>query len=152
MKRFDFAFERALEYREGQADQERMKLEQLHATRGQLENDRAGIASQIQTLSRSPLAEGITSSEDLRLLSSFVGALRQQESTLRHQTTQCEAHIEHQSGRCVVADRDHKLLARLREKKLAEWEYESAREIEQTATDLWLAGYVRRSNSNSAGC
>ena len=149
MKRFAFAFEKALEYREGQADQERLKLEQLHAVRGKLTQDREGLASQIQAISRVPLTDGITSSEDLRMLSSFVGALRQQEHQLHHKTTECEARIVHQSDRVVVADRDHKLLARLREKKLAEWEYESAREMEQTATDLWLAGYVRRSHADS---
>ncbi|HYO80148.1 MAG TPA: hypothetical protein VES20_02000 [Bryobacteraceae bacterium] len=143
MKRFAFPFETALGYRESKADQERTRLEQLHSVRGQLEQDRTKVMHQIQ-LESLRSSEGIRSAEDLRILNSFVSSLRQREVELTSRVSECSQHIEAQSQRCVVADRDHKLLAQLRERRLAAWEYEADREIEQTATELWLAGFARR--------
>lgn len=151
MKKFQFPYQKLMEWRDRQAEDEHNKLEQLHASRGRLERERQSLSDNIEN-SHAAFASATTSSaEDLRHLAAFVGALRTKEEVAKIRTAECEQRIDAQLRRCVEADRNHELLARLRERQISSWQYELDRETEQGATDSWLSAHARMLAKSPAG-
>ena len=143
MKRFDFPYQRLMEWRDRLAEQERNKLEQLHAARNLLEKEREELAGNIASSQAAFASAAIRSAEDLRHLAAFVGALRTKEEIVRDRSVECQESISTQTKRCVEADRGHELLARLRNRQLSSWHQELDRETEKDAADSWLSGHAR---------
>jgi flagellar export protein FliJ len=148
MKRFQFPFERVLEWRDRKAETERNKLEQLNATRAKIEQQQELLAETIGS-SQQAFASVTSSAEDLRHLAAFVGALRTKQEILLDQASECKDKIGAQTRRCVDADRDHQLLVRLRDRQKSAWQYELDRETEQCATESWLSARARELGQSS---
>lgn len=143
MKKFQFPYQKLMEWRDRQAEEERNKLEQLHASRHRLEREREALAADIGSSHAAFSSPTTSSAEDLRHLAAFVGALRTREQSAQIRTVECQQRIDVQLQRCVSADRNHELLARMRERQATSWQYEFDRETEQGATDSWLSGHAR---------
>lgn len=143
MKRFQFPFERVMEWRDRHAELQRAELQRLHGVRSELAESRTQIGVSIHDASTPPGEGGLTSGCDLQHLASYVQALRTQEQTLHAAQQECQTAIGSQTSACVEADRDYELLARLRDRKLATWKGEFHRESEQAAADNWMAGRSR---------
>lgn len=139
-----------MEWRDKCAEQEKNRLERLHAVRNDIASARDEIADSIGS-SQAGLAHEVSFSEDLRHLASFVGALRVRDGRLRQRSAECEVQIGAQTARCVEADRDHQLLVRLRERQLAAWRYEADRQDEQASADSWLSGHARKAGQTKSG-
>lgn len=143
MKRFQFPYERVMEWKDRHAELQRAELQRLHGVRSELAESRSRICVSIEA-ARTPPDEGDhTSGGDLQHLASYVRALRSQEQTVQTAQHECQTAIGRQTAVCVEADRAHELLVRLRNRKLAVWRNEYYRETEQTAADAWQAGRSR---------
>ena len=143
MKKFEFPYQRLMEWRDRLAEQERNKLEQLHAARNVLDREREKLADNIADSQAAFASAAISAAEDLRHLAAFVGALRSKEEIAKNRSFECQASINTQTQRCVEADRGHELLVRLRNRQMTSWHQELDREIEQGAADSWLSGRAR---------
>jgi hypothetical protein len=147
LKRFVFPFERLMEWRERCAENERVKLQQLHGLRSNLAESRAQLDASILDASAPPEAGALAASADLQHLAGYVEALRLRERAVQTAQQDCHNAILTQTDSCLNADREHELLLRLRERKAAVWQHDFYRESEQTAADSWLAGRSRAGSS-----
>jgi flagellar biosynthesis chaperone FliJ len=143
VKKFQFSYERLMDWRDRRAEQERLELQRLRQTGADLVQRRAELVSEMKS-ARSTLALGSAlSGADLRQAAAFVTALQAQERAVQIQQTACAQAIEAQLQRCIEADRDYKLLGKVRDKRLAEWQVEYNKESEQAAEEAWQAGRTR---------
>lgn len=144
MKKFSFPFQRAMDWRERRAEQERSELERLHGMRNRIQESRYQLDRDLQDLGRQPDDEQVTTSEALHQLAAFSSSLKALDLRLRAEESRCVTAITQQQNKCTQADRDARLLSHLHDRSRRAWEYENARELEQIAADSWNAGYSRQ--------
>lgn len=144
MKKFRFTFQRAMEWRDRCAEQEKAELERLHAESAQIERSRLTLSSDIDLTSMHMASSSAMSAEELRQAAHFVRVLRAREKGLERQQWESGQRIKAQTQRCVDANRDHKLLEQLQQQQRSRWQYEVDRENEQLATENWLAAHSRK--------
>jgi flagellar export protein FliJ len=143
VKRFEFGLQKAMEWRERSAERERSELQRLHDNRNRLEQEREAVADEIALSQAAYASPEVASAEDLRHLAGFLNALRTREGRLRDSAAQCQTEIGTQTGRCLAADRDHKLLVRLRDRQWNVWQYEMNRQVEADAAESCTATRAR---------
>jgi flagellar export protein FliJ len=151
VKKFQFPYQRVMEWRDRCAEQERHNLAQLHASRSRLERERESIEESIGRSHAAFASPTTSSAEDLRHLAAFVGALRTKEEAVKHHAAECQQHIEAQTRRCTEVSRDHELLVRLRARHATTWQAEFDKELEQGAADSWLSGRARQIARKTTG-
>src|SRR5580698_9813502 len=148
MKAFRFPLQRVLDWRGLQLRAEEERL-------GGLQQKLASLAHQEKALTaaqaRSEAAvlglEAIPGSE-LQALSGFRLRIRSERATLAAARAQCEAHIAEQRKRLLKARKECRILEQLKEKRHQEWSHASDREIEETAAESYLAGWLRANAEN----
>lgn len=145
MKRFQFAFERVLEWRDLCAEMERTELQRLRDVSTTLAGTQVRIQAEIDEVGSVARSGDLRNGSDLHRIAEYVQALRLQERNVRTRQNECHAAIVKQTDTCLTADRNHKLLVRLRERNLASWQAEVDREAEDAATETWQAGRARQS-------
>ena len=145
MKRFQFPYERVMEWRDKLAEKERAELQRLHGTRSELEGALARLQATIGESRVRPESGNAIHATDLQQAALYMEALRSQQQAIGRKQQECQTAIVRQTGVCLVARRDHELLVRLRDRRLTTWETELNRETENSAADSWLAGHARSS-------
>ena len=143
MRRFQFPFDRVMEWRDRRAESERLELQRLHTVRTSLASSRADIEAVVTSSRVVPTGSEVTSACDLQQLAAYLDGLRRQEQVLRAKEAECHQAVTRQTEVCVNANRDHKLLVKLRDRRLASWTSELDRETEHAAAESWLAGRAR---------
>lgn len=146
MKKFDFRLADALRLRESQLQIERTKLQLLLSEQQRLERSAEDLVSERRTASELIRQHADFEAVDLRSLSSFFLGADVRAETLRKQKERQTKLIQEQKKRALLADRNVRLLVKLRDKKLAAWVYESDREIEALAQEAWLSRYLSERN------
>ena len=141
MKRFQFPLQAAMTWRERTAEQERSSLQHMFKVLSDLEAERTSVSGQLR-LTASPQAE-ITAA-DLHRMAAHRDALVARDVRLAQSQQKCEDRIVQQRQKCVEADRDHRLLAKLRESHWATWQAQADREIERSAAESYLANWIRK--------
>ena len=144
MKKFRFPFERAMDWRDKAAEKEKRELERLHDVRRDLEQQQETVRTAIAVTASTNAGALAMGAEDVRLNALFVASLRTASHGLNREKNSCLSAIEKQADRCVAAERDYKLLARLRDKQLSEWTVLSHREADDAAAEIWLAANLPR--------
>ncbi|MBC8164475.1 MAG: hypothetical protein H7Y20_01240 [Bryobacteraceae bacterium] len=143
MKKFHFPFQRAMDWREHRADLEKTELEKLHGVRDKLQSSRQSVKTELESIGRTAGTAVTTRAEDLHLLAAFSDSLRNLDQRLKSEAKLCAGEIVTQHEKCIKADRDHQLLTRLHDDSRRRWTYEADREVEQTASESWNAGWAR---------
>ncbi len=144
MKSFEFPLEKVLELRRQQLKTEeaqfRRHLRELaDIDRRRAEFEAAGAAAEQQVRGWNPLV-----GRELHALGSFRLHTRQQELDLARPRSECQQRIAAQQKAMLEARRRVRLLERIKERRLTEWQAECDREIEQMASESYLSGWVRR--------
>lgn len=144
MKRFQFRLQKVMEWREKQLEIEDARLKQhaagiagLERTRAEIES--AGIKAELQLRSSAAV-----SGQDLAALAGFrqwVGARKREIAARR---AEAQKQLEAQQQVMLEARRRCRLLERLKERRLAEWQKECDRELDALASESYLAGWARR--------
>lgn len=146
MKRFVFPLERVLEWRRIRVEVERSHLERLLGEQRRLEEAAAELATALEesrgALSRQAAAKGPIEAAALAALEEFAAGARIQLETLRRRQAELAGRIQTQRTRLAAARRDLRLLEKLRERARAAWELDYARELEQLASELYLARWA----------
>jgi hypothetical protein len=146
VKRFQFPFERLMDWRDKVAEQERVRLQRLHGTRSEFEAALARLQVNIGECEVRPASGHDLHATDLQQAASYVQALRRQQETVGRKKQECQTAIVRQTALCVSTKRDHELLVRLRDRRFTAWGIELNRETENSAADCWLAGRARSSS------
>ena len=141
MTKFQFRLAAVLRVREVELRVEREKLNQLVAERARLERSLASVAEERVEAHAFVRTRSDAGSTHLRALSAFLLGSDARAAALRGSIERIEQTIAGQRARVLAADRNERLLLKLREKRLAEWSAEHDRELETLAQESWLSSH-----------
>ena len=143
MKRFEFRLERVREWRKTQVDLEAARLERLFGEKRRLEAAAAELRCKVQAEEKkltTALAAGEkVDGRQLSRLDDFRLYAKQEQYALANRREQLLARIDEQRRRLLEAERNARLLDRLKEKARNAWEKEYSKELEELAAELHLA-------------
>jgi hypothetical protein len=144
MNPFNFSLQRVLDWRLTQLELEEEKLRQQAAAIAELDRARAGleaegIAAEIAVRGWSPVA-----GSELAALGSFRTGVRLKESRIAGLRAAREQDLARQRQAMLDARRRYRLLERLRDRRLEEWRAAAAKEVEDFASEAYLAQWTRR--------
>lgn len=144
MNSFRFPLQRALEWRRTQLELAEVQLQQQLAALAELERTRAeleaiGVRAESEVREWNPLAGG-----DLTALGSFRLLVRQRARELAVQRTACQKVLAERQADLLEARRKCRLLERLKERRRAEWQLACDRELDELASESYLAQWNRR--------
>jgi flagellar export protein FliJ len=128
MKNFRFRLDQVLRWRRTELDLEEGRLKQLHAAVAALDLERAALESARDDAGRSLFSQAAIYGADLQLLASYRDAVRRQSARLVQNRTAREAELAAQKEKLLESRRRFRLLEKLKERKLTEWQYETERQ------------------------
>ncbi len=144
MTTFRFRLQRVLEYRQTQLELEEVTLRQQAAALAELDRGRAGLEAAGVQAERQVRQGAELDGADLAALAAFRASLRRRAQELAARRAECAGLIAQQRGAVTEARRRCRLLERMRERRLAEWNAAYDRELETTAAESYLAQWARR--------
>lgn len=139
MKKFEFRLASVLRLRETQLTIEKNKLQQLFAERQQLEKNLRSIEEERREAGGWVQMMTEPTSSDLRSLSAFLLGSKARESVVLNAIASCNAEIDTQRQKTLLAERNEKLLLNLKAKRLKEWQYQFDKELGLIAEEAWQA-------------
>jgi len=144
VKSFQFPLQRALEWRrtelqlaEARLHQQLAELAELDRARAELEA--AGIRTEVEVREFNPLA-----GRDLTALGSFRLLIKVREKEIAGRRVECRRELAARRAGLSEARRRCRLLERLKERRWTEWQLARDRELEELASDSYLAQWNRR--------
>lgn len=142
MKRFEFRLDRVLEWKTVVAQQEQAALDSLHQEKQEITQSLQNLNDRINDLSESSYSA--ESAQELAYAASARSALLRDRSRTENLSDACDNKIAAQQEKYRSADTERRLVGKLKERSYGEWSAEVSREMEATASDLYLGGWNRR--------
>jgi len=143
MPRFQFSLEKVLRWRAVELTGEEAKLkamvqEQLHLQTllAEVSAERSKLISSLGTM---PDLRG----DDLRTLTACGLRLRRNAENLSQQLLRCSRELAKQRKKYSEAKRRVRLLEELKDRRMQEWKYEEAAQLEELASESFLANWNR---------
>lgn len=143
MKRFLFPLDRVLDWRAEQLRLEEMRLETLYAELRALVAKQQEVEAEKMSSERELLALTVVDGQQLEALDRFRRHSAAAAERLKIQQSECAKRIEAQRRRVLEVQRQFRLLERLREKKRSQWQFDFNKELEDQASETFLAKWVR---------
>ena len=133
MKTFQFRLDRVLDWRRTELEMEETRLERLHTALAAIDRERAGLESARDQAVRSLMARASVDGAELQLLSNYRAAVKSQCARLEQKRREREQETAAQQQKLLAARRRLRLLENLKDRRLAEWKYETERQMEADA-------------------
>lgn len=147
MKAFKFRLQRILEFRLQQAETEREALQKLLGQLRRLDEEALNLQNQVRDERQGAERQPSPNGSDFLALAQFEGFVVRRTAWIDGQQKHLQPLIERQRTAAMEAERNVKLLERLRERKLKEWVAARDKELDELAADSHLA---RRSDTQRA--
>lgn len=141
---FQFRPESVLAWRRLQLELEETKLQGLFEELRQVGLAKDRLIGEKAEAERAVLYSPSAEARDLEALETYRSHLAREKERLREKRAECERRITAQRECVLKADRDVRLLEKLRQKRLAEWRMAADHEQEALAAELFLAKWGRR--------
>jgi len=140
---FRFNLQRVLDWRRTQLDLEEARFKQKLAAVAELDRARAAleaaeIHAEVQVRQWSPMA-----GRDVTALGGYRLHVRAQEQEIAVTRAKSQTALDAQEAAMLEARRRCRLLERLKERRRAEWQAAGDRELEELASESYLAGWAR---------
>jgi flagellar export protein FliJ len=142
MKKFEFRLSNVLRVREVQLQAERTKLAQHQGRKQQ-------VAAALETLlnERRSAVQALHISEamtaaDLRCTAAFLVGAEAKATALRDQLQRTAILVQEQQERVISAERNVRLLEKLRQKQEEQWTKQVDRDLEILAQEAWCATHL----------
>ncbi|MBL8228694.1 MAG: hypothetical protein JNL98_09465 [Bryobacterales bacterium] len=148
MKRFRFQLEMALEWRRQRMMTQQARLEQLLSQVQQLRRLRQQLQQDYDDSEASTRSNKTIEAADLQALSAFRRAVEFRQGQLVQQERKLADAIVSQRKVLMEETRQTKLLEKLKERKHADWKKEADRELENDASDAFLAKWGMRAGDD----
>jgi flagellar export protein FliJ len=147
MNAFHFPLQKVLEWRRTQLDLEEIQLRRQRSVLGTLDARRAqldasGSDAERQIRGWSPVAAG-----ELEALGGFRLRVKDQQREMADARVECIQQLDRQEARMLEARRRLRLLERLKERRQAEWRAARDKELEELATESYLAKWQRQNRA-----
>jgi len=143
MRRFEFTLEVVLRWRRSQLDMEELKLRRLLVELADLERRTSDLES-VQSVSRQHVQSPTASLAEREGLAGYLRWSKSERENLAASTAECCTRIASQRTALVEARRRYELLDKLKMRRHDEWEKALAKEVEDTATEAFLARWHAR--------
>jgi flagellar export protein FliJ len=148
MKKFEFRLASVLRLRETRLAAEKIKLQELLAERERLQKSLDSYEKEQKEALAWVQNTQDANSADLRALSAFLLGSKARRTTAQQALESCALDIQEQRVRLMQAERNQKLLLKLKDKRLASWQYDADRELELIAQEAWQSA-ARKSQSTT---
>jgi flagellar export protein FliJ len=143
MAQFQFSLEKVLRWRGVELTAEEAKLKAMLQVQLHLQTQLADVSAErsklISSLGSMPDLRG----DDLRTLTACGLRLRRTAETLAQRLLQCGRELTKQRKKYSEAKRRVRLLEELKDRRLQEWKYEEAAQLEELASESFLANWNR---------
>ena len=150
MKSFRFRLDKALEWRRAQLDIEEARYKREIVALAELDRRRdALLDSSRRAETQVREWDGVTG-RDLAALGEFRLQVKAREREIASQRADQLKRIAAQQAAMLEASRRCRLLERLRERRLEEWREAENRELEELASESYLANWNRKAEKRSA--
>jgi flagellar export protein FliJ len=143
LKRFEFRLDRVRQWRKTQVEVEQAKLAELLAGIRRSQLARAELSKQVR---EAEVALHATAGAGARLetrafieLDDYRTYVRQEQAKMLAQEAELDYRAGQQRKKLIEVKRGYELLERLKARAMAEWNREYNREVEATASELFLA-------------
>src|SRR5713101_4380302 len=143
MTRFHFPLEKVRDFRRRQLEVEEAKLEALHTERQALVAESAHLESEAAQTRVSLMVTGVADAQDLVASDLYLRHLSAGKKRLAARVADWQARAAKQQQAIVEARRRVRLLEKLENRKLREWQKGVDREQENLASELYLAKWKR---------
>ncbi len=143
MKSFAFSLERVLEWRGTQMRMEEARLQQLQQAVTQLDQRRRHIEEERVSGQRAVCRAAESSGAELGALAGYQIHSRMQLAKLAANRVECVQAVDAQRQRFTEARRQLKLLENLKQRRKAEWKDQFDKELEELASEAFLASWAR---------
>lgn len=143
MTRFHFPLEKVLRWRTLEFSLEQAKLKRLGQEQIRLQMQTAALGAEKSKLAASIVTLPDPRGEDLRAMVEYGVALRRRAQKLSDLTARSERDLAAQKKKYSEAKQRVQLLEELRDRKLTEWRYQQAQELESLAAESYLATWNR---------
>jgi|SRR5580698_868665 flagellar export protein FliJ len=143
MARFEFSLERVLRWRAVELAAEEAKLKQLVQEQLHLQSVLAQVSAERSKLISSLGSIPNLSGDDLRTVTACGLRLRRTAENLAQQLHRCGRDLGVQRKKYSEAKRRVQLLEQLKDRRLQEWKYQEAAQLEELASDSYLAKWNR---------
>jgi flagellar export protein FliJ len=138
MKRFEFSLRRVLDLRKQQAEMERARLQALLATLERLRAAKQSLNQELQD-ARTSLTRSLASGNDYRVFADFEQHIHRRCAIHDRDSLLVQQQVRDQQAKVRDADQQVKLLENLKAKKLEQWNHQLDKELEELASDSYLA-------------
>ena len=129
MKTFQFRLDRVLDWRRTELEMEETRLQRLHSALAAIDRERAGLESARDQAVRSLMTRASVDGSELQLLSNYRAAVQSQCARLEQKRREREQETATQQQKLLAARRRLRLLENLKDRRLAEWKYETERQM-----------------------
>ncbi len=143
MKTFRFPLQKALELRALQLEMEEAKFQKTAAKLAQVDLERETLLAAKAAAEAQVRSSATVPGEDLAALGAFRRHAEVQEKRIAANRAQCEKAMQEQRSVMLEARRRLRLLERLKERRREEWNAEAAKELEEMASESYLAQWSR---------
>lgn len=144
MKRFRFSLEQVLHWRRIQFDEAALRLRQLEQEKSALEKNSEENRSLLQLAIQQVTGNLLVDPQELRSLANYRAHAERRKNELDAKIQHCIQKIQQQRTQCAAAHRELKLLEKLKERRLDEWRKLTDRELDELASETFLAQWTRR--------
>jgi hypothetical protein len=122
MKRFTFPLSRVMDWRRMQARAEELKLEQLYAEIRRIDARAAELDEERSGSERALIAAQESTGEEMAALGAFQRFTRAEQGRLEAKRVECGRKVAAQTLAVAARRRDARLIEKVRERRLAEWQ------------------------------
>lgn len=143
MKKFSFPLDRVLAWRHTQVRLAEVDLDRSRVELADLDRQRTTLEQSVQAAATDLLHANSTTSTELAALDHYRSASRAKFAHLGRARAALEAQIAEKMQVVVERRREARLLERLRDTRLRDWQAAAAREVDQLAEESHLARLVR---------
>jgi hypothetical protein len=143
MRSFQFRLETVLGWRRMHLELEETKLQRLFEELRQVDLAEDRLDTEKADADRAVLYSASVEAQDLAALDRHRLHVARVKERLRKERADCQRRITTQQQQVAKAERDVRLLEKLRERRLAEWQTAADREQETLASELFLASWHR---------
>ncbi len=146
MKSFQFPLERVLDLRRKQAQIEELKLETILQECLRIRRESERIAEQARAAAKQVLEKLVLEPIELESLYHFRGWTQTQMLILENQLREAEGRAAQQRLILNDARRNIRLIEKLRERRLSEWDAAFQKDLEEQASESHLSRWNRERN------
>lgn len=143
MRPFRFTLQRIFEFRAARLAEEERKLAVLRKEIGELNQAIERIGQLREESGAAVVRGGEVSGHDLQALAGFKAKLRRDQRQLFQKRSACTEKLVQQREAYMTARSEYRILEKLRNRHFAEWFLTAKREVDNVASELYLARWKK---------